>query len=400
MPGSRSGAGSPGAQAPGGARARLASAGEASRWDALVAANPGGGEVWMGDAYLSLKRREGRYRDYRVIVERDGLPPVAVGVLAKRVPLLGEWWHLPAGPAGEDVEAVLELASAVARLARSRGAFLLKIEPRLDPSARDAIHAAGYRDTVRIIPNPSTVLVELGDPRDPGSEAGLGSGEGSGPDSRLDDAELLRRLGKKARNAITRAGRDGIVAERVPATDANCAALFGLLSETAEGRFVLRSERYYREFWQSFEAAGAGQMFLAYRVGDGRDGGEGSRELVAGAFAMALGEKTTYKDGASIRAKTAYGASHALQWEVIRWARDRGARVHDLCGAPPADRADDREHPLFGVGQFKRSFSPEITDYAGAFDLPLRPAAYAFWVRLGDRIARRASLALQKDPYY
>lgn len=361
----------PGAADPGGAVARLASEAERADWDALVAANPGGGEVWMGDAYLGVKRREGGYRDSRVVVDRPGRTPVAVGVLAKRVPLLGEWWHLPAGPAGEDAAAVLETAAAVADLARSRGAFLLKIEPRLAPDARAAIRAAGYRDAVRIIPNPSTVIVDLG-----------------GPDR--SEEELLAGLGKKARNSISRARRDGIEVARAPATDENCAALYGLLRETAEGRFVLRSEGYYREFWRAFERAGSGQMFLARRGG----------QLIAGAFAIALGRKTTYKDGASVRAKTAYGASHALQWEVIRWAHERGAVSHDLCGAPPSDRADDREHPLYGVGQFKRSFSAEITDYAGAFDLPLAPRAYAVWTRLGDRVARRWSLAVRKDPYY
>lgn len=356
------------ATAPASAVARLAIGAERAAWNELVAANPGGGEVWSGQQYLEIKRTQNGYRDIALIVDRIGHPPVAVGVLAKRVPLLGEWWHLPAGPAGEDIAETLEIAAAVARLARSRGAFLLKIEPRLGRDAIPAIHSAGYVDTVRIIPNPSTILVDVSGTED----------------------EVFARLGKKARNAINRAGRDGIVVTRVEPTGEHSAALYRLLQETAEGRFVLRSERYYREFWQSFASADAGQMFLAHRDG----------ELVAGAYAMALGEKTTYKDGASVRAKTAYGASHALQWEVIRWANERGATVHDLCGAPPSDRVDDREHPLFGVGQFKRSFAPEITDYAGAFDLPLKPLAYRAWVQLGDRIARRASLAIRKDPYY
>ena len=354
--------------APASAVARFATSSEQDSWDDLVAANPGGGEVWSGAAYLDVKRAENRYRDLRVIVERGDRPPIAVGVLAKRVPLLGAWWHLPAGPAGEDLARVREVTNAVAALARSRGAFLLKIEPRVSRDAISELHRAGFVDTVRIIPNPSTVLVDV---------------------SGTEDA-VFARLGKKARNSINRARRDGIVVTRVEPTDAHSAELYRLLEETAEGRFVLRTERYYREFWQRFASDGSGQMFLAHRDG----------ELVAGAYAMALGSKTTYKDGASVRAKTAYGASHALQWEVIRWANERGATVHDLCGAPPSDRADDREHPLFGVGQFKRSFAPEITDYAGAFDLPLKSLAYRVWVTLGDRLARRASLAIRKDPYY
>lgn len=360
--------------------ARFATPAEVVSWDSLIASNPGGGEVWMGDSYLALKRDEGRYFDRRVIVERPEKPPIAVGVLAKRVPLLGEWWHLPAGPAGEDVAAVIDAARAVGRLARANGAFLVKIEPRLavttHPNAAGEIRSRGFADTVRVIPNPSTVLVKVTTEAEPGTE--------------LADKELLASLGKKARNSINRAARDGIVVTRATASDEECAALYRLLQETAQGRFVLRSERYYREFWQRFQRSGDGQVFLAHRDG----------ELVAGAFAMALGQKTTYKDGASVRAKSGYGASHALQWEVLRWANQRGALLHDLCGAPPADRVDDKTHPLHGVGQFKRSFAPEVTDYPGAFDLPLRPRAYALWTKLGDRVMRRWSLARWKDPYY
>lgn len=358
---------------------RLARDAEYSHWDALIAANPGGGEVWAGGSYLDVKEHEGGYRQYRLIVERpenEGnpkRPDIAVAVLAKRVPLLGEWWHLPAGPAGETVASVLEVSAAVARFARAKGAFLLKIEPRIGINTLAEFRLAGYRETVRIIPNPSTILVDVSGTED----------------------EVFARLGKKARNAINRARRDGIVVSRVPATDDHCADLYRLLQETAEGRFVLRSEQYYREFWQTFERNGDGQIFLAHRADE-----SGEPQLVAGAFAMALGDKTTYKDGASVRAKTAYGASHALQWEVIRWAVERGAVTHDLCGAPPAERVDDTSHPLHGVGQFKRSFAPEITDYVGAFDLPLNSRAYAIWVKLGDRLLRRWSLAVRKDPYY
>ncbi len=348
--------------------ARFARDDERANWDTLVSANPGGGEVWGGSTYLDVKQRQGRYRQYRVVVDRPARPAIAVAVLAKSVPLLGEWWHLPAGPAGEGSAAVLEISAAVAALAKHRGAFLLKVEPRLDPDAAAEFRSVGYRDGVRIIPNPSTVLVDV---------------SGSADD-------VFARLGKKARNSVNRAKRDGIVVTRVAASAEKCGALYQLLQETADGRFVLRSERYYRDFWQSFERAGTGQMFLAYRDG----------ELVAGAFAMALGAKTTYKDGASVRAKTAYGASHALQWEVLRWANERGAKIHDLCGAPPAALADDKSHPLHGVGQFKRSFAPVITDYAGAFELPLNARAYALWSKLGDRLMRRWSLLAWKDPYY
>lgn len=347
---------------------RFATDEETSLWDELEAANPGGGEIWASTAHLETKRFS-KYRPYRLIIERPGRRALAAGVIAKRVPLLGEWWMVLAGPEAEDFEATLEASEAIAAFAKEHGAFLVKIEPRLGIETRQAFLEAGYLPTIRRIPNESTVLVDV-----------------SGTEE-----EVFARLGKTARNAINRGRREGIVVSRVDSTDANCERFFSLLAETAGGgRFVLRPAGYFRAFWQIFSREGSGQMFFAER--DGR--------LLAAAYAIHLGTKTTYKEGASVREKQAYGVSHLLQWEVMRWANEVGATVHDLCGTPPSDRLDDETHELHGVGRFKRSFTPEVTDYVGAFDIPLAQRAYRLWVRFGDPIARRLSLALRKDPYY
>src|SRR5690606_14205241 len=103
------------------------------------------------------------------------------------------------------------------------------------------------------------------------------------------------------------------------------------------------SYEYHKEFWRSFEEAGIGQMFFAYYEG----------RIVAAAYALVFGKKSTYKDGASVREKTAYGASHLLQWEVIKWAKSRGSTWHDLCGSPPSDQIKNPDHPHYGIGRFK-----------------------------------------------
>lgn len=353
--------------------ARFATDDERARWDDLVAANPGGGEVWQADDYLEHKRL-GRYVPLRVIVERHDAEPLAVGILTKRVPLLGAWWHVPAGPrpdtSGDPLAELDEVVTAIADLAASRGAFLLKVEPRLAPTAEFHRFADehGWVRHARIIPNDSTVLVDVS-----GSEE-----------------DVFRRIGKRARNSINRAKRDGIVVRRVSASDDNTRAFADLLAETAEGKFVMRIPDYYREFWKRFQSSGTGQLFFAERDGT----------LLAGAFVMRLGKTTTYKDGASLRDKQAYGASHILQWEALRWANEQGADTHDLCGAPPSEQADNPEHPLHGVGRFKRSFQPNITDYVGLYDVPLRRRAYRIWASVIERLARRLSLWIRKDPYY
>lgn len=347
---------------------RFATPEEASGWDALQLANPHGGEIWAANAHLETKRFS-KYRVRRLVIEREGRPSLAAGVLAKRVPFLGEWWMVMAGPEAEDLDATLEASAAIAEFARPRGVFLVKIEPRLGTDTRQAFLDAGYLPTIRRIPNESTVLVDVSGTED----------------------EVFARIGKKARNSINRGKREGIVVTRVESTEENSERFYQLLQETAGGgRFVLRPYGYFRTFWQEFSKRGNGQMFFAERDGT----------LLAAAYAMHLGTKTGYKEGASVRDKQAYGVSHLLQWEVMRWANEVGATVHDLCGTPPSDQLDDPSHELHGVGKFKLSFHPEVTDYVGAFDIPLKAWAYRAWVKLGDPLARRLSLALRKDPYY
>ncbi|QIM17898.1 hypothetical protein G7066_02920 [Leucobacter coleopterorum] len=91
---------------------------------------------------------------------------------------------------------------------------------------------------------------------------------------------------------------------------------------------------------------------------------------------------------------------YRMQWELIMWARENGAIVHDLIGSPPRDRIEDTEHPLYGVGQYKLRLSKSVIDYVGVWELALRATPTKFWRRWGEPVARRLSLQIRKDPYY
>jgi lipid II:glycine glycyltransferase (peptidoglycan interpeptide bridge formation enzyme) len=331
---------------------------------------------------------------------------MAFTVHEKSVPFVGKLWYLPKGPGFETLAEISWVTRILADFAKDHGAFMLKIEPRLtfqaaadgldgyfapipteeDPhvelrAARAAVRADltgdGFVETLPIIPNASTVIVDLA------------TSPGDITDGTVKDV-LLAHIGQKARYAINRARRDGVTVEQVDATDANCALMFGLLADTADGSFGIRSSAYYTSFWKRFAASGQGQLFFAYFEG----------QLVAGAFAMIFGNRSTYKDGASLRKKTGYGASHLMQFEVMVWARSRGSISHDLCGSPAADEVANTEHPFYGIGLFKTSFSSRVTDYVGVWDYPLNALKYRFWVSFAERAARRLSLIVRKDPYY
>lgn len=352
---------------------RFATAEEVGRWDELVELAPGGGEIWQSREYAEIKRHQ-RYTARYIV--GDGFP--ATLVLEKKIPLLGRFWYVPAGP-DVSVDALgtpmsaseyVDRGAALAEFARGEGVFLLKVEPRLLASdeAFATLRAAGYVPMAHVLPNVSTIILDI-----------------SG-----DEDAIMAAFSSSTRTKIRKADKEGFDVRRVEATEENCRIMFDLLTGTAEEKFELRPYEYFRDFWQGFQAAGRGQLVLGYD-GDAP---------VAGMFATALGQTSGYKDGASAKAKLPTGAMYRMQLEIIRWGKEQGATRHDLIGTPPSDRLDDKSHRLYGVGQYKLRLSKNVTDYVGTLDLPLSAAKVKIWNTVGDRIARRFTLATRGDVFY
>lgn len=332
---------------------RYATPAEISDWNTRILANPDGGNIFQGVEFAEQKQQAGWTPRYVVTGE------LSLTILEKSIIGLGKFWYLPKGPGIVSTTELANLLPALRTFAAKTGVFVVKIEPEIiasDDTLRELIDM-DILSVTPIQPNHSTVNVDLSESLD----------------------NILKNLNQKGRHAINRATRDGVTAEAVASTDANCQIMYRLLADTAAGSFRIRSYDYYRSFWQHYTKAGIGQLFLAYVDG----------QIVAGAFALVFGTKSTYKDGASIRERTAYGASHLLQWTVIEWAKSRGALTHDLCGTPPANEITNADHPYYGLGRFKTSFNKHVTDYVGAYDLVIKPTPYRIWSSVGERLALR-----------
>lgn len=342
--------------------ARYATADEISQWDSFIIKNPDGGNVFSSAEYANIKKLTG-YKARYIFVGS-----LAITVLEKTTPPLGALWYLPKGPNVTSTKQLFDTLKALKPLAKKAGVFTIRVESELDRSSTATLIRHGLKKAAPIIPNPSTITLDIAAP--------------------LDD--ILMSLPQKGRHAIRRAERDGVTVERAPVNEKNAKQMYALLSETAEGQFGIRSYNYYKTFWQTFETAEKGQLFFAYFEG----------KVVAGAYAMTLGAKSTYKDGASIRKRTAYGASHLLQWRVIEWAKSQGAIVHDFCGSPPSDEITNPSHPHYGIGLFKLSFSKRVVDYIGCYDYVISPLRYTAWLKIGERVHRHLYYKRTNDYYY
>lgn len=342
--------------------ARFATEQEITDWDKHILANPDGGNVFASYEYAQQKETGGYTAQFLFIND------IAVMVHEKNAFPLGKLWYLPKGPEVTKANDLFSILKALQPLAAAHGVFAIRIEPELPRSIHPTLARHGLVKAKPIIPNASTITLNLSDSLD----------------------TLLGNLPQKGRYAIKRAEREGVNIKLVKATDENCMTMFNLLSDTAEGQFGIRDYDYYRSFWQRFEAADMGQLFFALF----------ESKVCAGAFAMVFGAKSTYLVGASERKRRVYGASHLLQWRVIKWAKSKGSMIHDFCGSPPSEEIDNPDHPHHGIGLFKTAFNKTVTDYIGCYDLVIRPVQYKIWSVIGERIARRLHCYRHHDSYY
>ena len=345
---------------------RPATDAEILRWDDLVSANPGGPQSLQSRAWGEFKIRWG-WRP-RYLIQETGDAPIAVLVLSRKLPGIGEILYAPKGPSVATAE---QLLSVLEDRSWCREAVVLKVEPEIERS--DA--AAALWRNAGLLPAPrdiqissATILVDLA----------------------RDEDELLASFKPKCRYNVRLAARKGVTVRAAEMTDANIDTMYALLSSAFErADFIVRPRDYYRDYWRLQAASDQGQLFFA----------EWQGKVLCGAFITWLGDRAWYKDGGSTREHAEVMAPHALQWEVMRWLRGRGITTYDLVAAPPPEGIDP-SHRMYGLYRFKSGFSDQLVAFPGTWDLPLRQRRYALWNRAGQRLADQWSYRVRHDLFY
>lgn len=343
---------------------RPATAEEVRVWDSKILTNADGGDLLQSAFFAEQKRENGWVPRFMVY---QGDQPVYALYLVKKVYGLGELWYSPKGPGLGKADSLADIAEANAAYARGdRRIFLFKLEPEVPagsplPSSFVAVKP--------IQPNVHTIIVDLTPTED----------------------EIFAGFRQRGRRSVRKAEKQGIKVESRPATVDTMKLMYTLYAETAErGGFYLRDYAYYERFWRSAAARGYGSFHFALKDG----------EPVAAIFVTHFGAKGLYKDGASSRAVGNSGAAYLLQWEVMKSLKAQGVTTYDLHTTPPPEAMEDKEHPSYGLGQFKSGFSNEIVSYLGAVDQPVRPMAYRLWQIIGERLTHVLSHRLRHRIYF
>jgi lipid II:glycine glycyltransferase (peptidoglycan interpeptide bridge formation enzyme) len=348
-------------------KVRAASEGDHAAWQAFLAATESG-DFLHDWAWADVAAHDGQPQR-RFVAEEDGELVAIAAAQVRRLPLGRSFWYVPHGPvldyshphASDRLRAV---AIGMREAARGNRALAVKLEPRLERASPQTRALQRLRHELATLQVGQTRLVEL-----------------------ADDETMLAGFDKDTRYAVRRAEREGVaIATMTDAGDTTAIdALHALVLETQRrAGFPKPPLQRYRAAWRGLASAGRATIFEARR----------DEQLLASGMLVIEGDRSFYLFAGSLREEKGEPkryASYALQWAMMRHARDAGCRVHDLWGIAPEHASAD--HPWYGVGLFKKGFGGRPVTWAGTWDVVVDPTLYRMRHLIGGLIRRLRSMA-------
>jgi lipid II:glycine glycyltransferase (peptidoglycan interpeptide bridge formation enzyme) len=151
------------------------------------------------------------------------------------------------------------------------------------------------------------------------------------------------------------------------------------MAKVTSGRdgFGVHSQTYYQKVFDLFGTNGNCALLTAYY----------DSLPLASLLVIARGEMAYYMYGASSDCERNRMPAYLIQWEAMRWAKQKGCRYYDLWGIPDLDEDElegsfqhkDSHEGLWGVYRFKRGFGGETWRSIGAWDRVYMKKLYSLY---------------------
>jgi peptidoglycan pentaglycine glycine transferase (the first glycine) len=342
-----------------------------SQWNAWTEGSPGGGHLLQSYEWGEIKRAL-KWRPVRLVLQRED-EVVGVGqFVTYSTPLVpGVLMYCPKGPwlPWEDEEAVRTFFRGLLHVAIRHRAHTIKIEPEVTEDStrtKELLAEIGFKKFRWNVNHKMTTTVDLELPED----------------------ELLANMKKGTRYGVRRAIREGVkvVEDNSPGARDVFWRMHGEMVDRKN--FWSRPHSYYSVVWKAMEDAGRSHLFFAEHEGD----------RLAAALFYTFGRKCIYMLGTSKKEKRELQPAYALQWEAMRWAKQRGITRYDMWGISKLDKPY-KDHPLYGVSKFKAGFGGGIENFLGCLDLPVSRVRARAWDGV-EPLYFRAYQRLKGDVYY
>jgi lipid II:glycine glycyltransferase (peptidoglycan interpeptide bridge formation enzyme) len=263
--------------------------------------------------------------------------------ISRSLPMAKKFLYVPYGPVcepGHEQEAFKEIAEQAR--AASRHALFLKLEPGTsDARTIDMLLAGGFVRAAKSIQPQDSMIIDLDK-----SEKELLDGF----------KEICRRRIKEAQKKNVAVAQDN--------SENGIREFLRLIHETGlRDSFRPHAPGYYRSMIETLYPAKQAELFLASMKG----------KTIAGAIIGYFGDSAYYLHAASESIQE-FRPSHAVIWEAIKSAKQRGCAKFDLYGVAPIDAGP--QHPWTGITKFKETFNARRVHYIGGFDFPFSKLWY------------------------
>jgi lipid II:glycine glycyltransferase (peptidoglycan interpeptide bridge formation enzyme) len=323
---------------------------------------------------------------------------VCVGlILIRNIPKT-KWslFYLPEGPVLDPDYAknVVDWLTPLRDFAKESGAFNLKLGPQVTintwsaSTIKSAISDNVYRqfkdvDPDRVNPFGHEIGTKL---RNLGGKQIETDGEGFGDVQprfvfAIDvegksDEELLATFSQEWRRNIKKAEKSEVKVRQANFSDLEI--FHTLYKETAKrDKFTPRPLNYFKQMWKSLNENSNNLAEMRLYIA------EQENICHASCLWVRVGKHVWYTYGASSTSGRELRPSNAIQWQMMRDARDAGASIYDMRGIAATL---NEKSPLFGLLRFKIGTGGKVIQYVGEWDFVLKPLIYkAFRVALARR---------------
>lgn len=298
---------------------------------------------------------------HEVLVSRDESGAIRAGmlVLIQKLPLFGaSFLYAPRGPVMNysDEDALYDLIEGIKALGKKYRGFQFKCDPFIDASDEEAIArmkkagfsfkpGAGLHNCIQTRYN---YMLDVGGMTEEG---------------------LLSHVGSKTKYKMTYPIKKGVVCKYFGAEGID--DFYKVYGETGERQnFTVRPKEYLENMLRAL--GDYARLYVCYFEG----------EPLCGGISVTFAKKTCHVYGGSTDSHRELRATYLLQYEMMKWAIEEKSEIYDMQGVV----VDEKESPeLYGVYQFKQSFSGYLREYAGEFDLNLNKPL-ALLVEIGKKL--------------
>lgn len=185
--------------------------------------------------------------------------------------------------------------------------------------------------------------------------------------------ELMKQMSSKTRYNIRVAQKHGVTVQEEN-TEISFERYLQLTKETTTRQgFYAHNEDYHRKMWNSLHTAGVSHLLTAKYKG----------KILTTWILFLYKNVLYYPYGASTSEHKEVMASNLMMWEAMRWGKAQGARTFDLWGTPGPDPKPTDSY--YGFHKFKSGYGPQLVEFAGSYDLILKPFQYQLFT-IADKL--------------